>query len=100
MQTGQGWGTAESPQCGGIPVDTLANINWDEVNLDEWLAILASEGLYAGSGELDLESLTGVGSALDVGDRISAEQRTASRFEDIDIDRARRDAQEQLRGGY
>lgn len=99
-QTGQGWGSAESPECGGIPVAELASVDWESINLDEWLAILASEGLFAGEGGFDLDSLTGVGSALDIGDRQNAEDRTTSRFEDVDIDRARRDAQEQLRSSY
>lgn len=97
LQTGQGWGSAESPQCGGIPVDTLASIDWDAVNLDEWLAILASEGMYAGSGALDIESLTGVGTALDVGERTNTADRTMNRFDGIDIDQSRREAQDTLR---
>ena len=99
-QTGQDWGSAESPACGGIPVTELASVDWENINLDEWLGILASEGLFAGEGGFDLDSLTGAGSALDIGDRQDAADRTASRFEDVDIDRARRDAQEQLRSSY
>jgi conjugal transfer mating pair stabilization protein TraN len=99
LQTGQGWGSAKSPQCGGIPVETLAGIDWEAVNLDEWLALLSSQGMFAGDGNFDMESLTGMGSALDVGDRENSAERATKRFEDIDIDQARRSGQDQLRGG-
>lgn len=98
LQTGQGWGTAKSPQCGGLPVDQLASVDWSAINLDEWLAILSSQGLFAGDGAFDLSSLTGTDTALDVGERVDATERTLNRFEGTDIDTSRRDVQEQLRG--
>lgn len=96
-QTGASWGSAEAPLCAGIPVDTLQNIDWESINLDEWLGLLAQEGLYNGAGNFSMDSLTGAGSAFDVGGRLNTEDRTMERFNEVDIDGARQDAQGDLR---
>ncbi len=38
-QLGMSWGGAKAPQCEGIPLDRLADIDWTQINLDEWLAL-------------------------------------------------------------
>ena len=45
-QLGRGWGEADAPDCTGIAVSDFGRVDWDRVNLDEWLAILAETGLY------------------------------------------------------
>ena len=44
LQTSEPWGEAESPNCAGIPVETLENIDWTKIDLSEWVAILSSTG--------------------------------------------------------
>jgi hypothetical protein len=40
-----GWGTPQRPNCGGIGIGELANVDWDRVDLSEWEAILFEAGL-------------------------------------------------------
>lgn len=97
-QLGMGWGDPENPDCGGIPIASLDQVNWDNVNLDEWLGILQSQGMYKGAMDFDLESITGTGSHLDVdGNRNDAIERTLGRFEDTDLDEFRANARDELR---
>jgi conjugal transfer mating pair stabilization protein TraN len=97
-QLGMSWGSPESPNCGGIPIASLDLVNWDNVNLDEWLGILQSNGLYKGTMDFDLESITGTGSHLDIdANRNDAIDRTLGRFEDTDLDEFRANARDELR---
>lgn len=96
-QVGPSWGSAESPSCDGIPVARLDQVDWDRVNLDEWLGILAKEGLYKGSADFDITSLTGYDSHLNTDDRLDAIDRTQLRFDDIDVDQFRLDARDEMR---
>ncbi|MDF5446992.1 conjugal transfer protein TraN, partial [Vibrio parahaemolyticus] len=38
-QLGQNFGDPKNPQCEGIPLDKIAEIDWSKINLDEWLGI-------------------------------------------------------------
>jgi hypothetical protein len=40
-----GWGTAREPNCAGIALGELANVDWERVDLSEWEAILFEAGL-------------------------------------------------------
>lgn len=92
-QLGLGWGVADNPQCGGIPLDKLSDVDWNQVNLDEWLGILQANGQFADPSTLNLDSLTGAGSAFDVdGTRLNAAERAQGRLEGNDLDKVRQDA--------
>ncbi|MBN6748222.1 conjugal transfer protein TraN, partial [Acidithiobacillus sp. PG05] len=43
-----GYGTPQDPQCGGFTVQQLAAVDWSEVSLAQWQALLQSAGLIAG----------------------------------------------------
>ena len=43
-----GYGTPHDPQCGGFTVQQLAEVDWSEVSLAQWQAMLQSAGLIAG----------------------------------------------------
>jgi conjugal transfer mating pair stabilization protein TraN len=95
--SGLGWGSAENPSCGGIPLDTLDSVDWDNINLDEWTAMLQKEGLYQGASDnLSLEALTGEGSALPGstkgGERDDLFERTEKRSDGIDFEDQKFDA--------
>ena len=96
-QLGMDYGSAKNPQCGGIPLSQLEQINWDEVDLDEWTAILQQHGRLGDMSGLSLDQLTGSGSTF-AGDqgRLSADDRTIQRFEGIDGDQARKDSRETI----
>ena len=92
-----GFGTPKNPQCGGIAIEDIEKIDWENVNLDEWLAILQQNGVFPNPNNLDISSLTGQGSALDHdGTRKDAVERNLERLEGIDLDQQRIDAGESL----
>ena len=95
-QLGRNFGSARNPECGGIPLDQIADIDWERVDLDEWLGILQANGQFPSSHEdLNLETLTGAGSPFNTdGDRLSAGDRAAARLDGIDVDAKRREAME------
>ncbi len=65
-QLGLSWGTARHPSCTGIPVVSLEIIDWNLVDLSEWIAILSITGNnpQIDPALLDMENLTGTGNAL------------------------------------
>ncbi|MBO8267151.1 conjugal transfer mating pair stabilization protein TraN, partial [Proteus mirabilis] len=89
---GQSFGDPKNPQCGGIPLDKIAEIDWSKVNLDEWLGILQQNGKFPDPSSLNLDSLTGNGSDFNIdGSRKNTKERTLERLNGIDVDKARRD---------
>lgn len=58
------WGDPEHPNCGGIPLEAVAEINWDLINLDEWTALLVSTGNLPTADNIDMDTLTGAASRL------------------------------------
>ncbi|MCB5162655.1 conjugal transfer mating pair stabilization protein TraN [Marinomonas algarum] len=91
-QFGQDFGSAKNPSCGGITLDKISQIDWDKINLDEWLAILKQNGQFPDEG-ISMDSLTGSGSVFNIdGDRLPADQRALERLDGVDVDEKRRDA--------
>lgn len=96
-QFGQSFGPATNPSCEGIPLDKIAEVDWDRVNFDEWLAILQQNGQFPNGKEITMDSLTGSGNVFNTkGDRLPADQRAMKRVEGIDIDSKRFQAMEQI----
>lgn len=96
-QLGRGWGESDDPDCSGIAVEDFSRIDWEQVNLDEWLAILAETGHYPPLTDLDLEQLTGTGSEYDIANqREDAAERSNNRADGLDSDAARWDAENEL----
>ncbi|MBU2952248.1 conjugal transfer mating pair stabilization protein TraN [Marinobacter sp. F3R08] len=80
----KGMGEARNPYCAGIPLDDLAELDWDRIDLTEWTGLLALEGaLKTGPEDLTFDALTGSGSAFAMpemlGDRDDSVQRTIDR---------------------
>jgi hypothetical protein len=77
--------------------DCFGRVDWDRVNLDEWLAILAETGHFPTLDSLNLDALTGTGSELDVsGNRPDAAARSQIRSDGLDSDAARWQAETEL----
>jgi conjugal transfer mating pair stabilization protein TraN len=96
-QLGRGWGEADQPDCTGISVADFGRVDWNRVNLDEWLAILAETGHFPSLDNLDLDALTGNGSEFDLsGARPDAAARSQNRSDGLDTDAARREAETEL----
>ncbi|MBE4230947.1 conjugal transfer mating pair stabilization protein TraN [Vibrio parahaemolyticus] len=91
-QLGLNFGDARAPQCGGIPLDRIADIDWSKVNLDEWLGILQQNGKFPDPTSLNLDALTGAGSDFNIdGTRQDASKRVMERLEGINVDKIRND---------
>ncbi|GIB31903.1 conjugal transfer protein TraN [Vibrio cholerae] len=97
-QMGLSWGTAQNPNCTGLAIDQMDKIDWDLVNLDEWIGILVKTGNFTTQGDINIDALTGAGSNLnykaDGVDRLNVLESNKQRLEDIDIDEVRRAAYE------
>ena len=85
-QLGMDFGTPEVPQCSGIKVADMDKVDWNQVNLDEWLGILAQTNHLPTAGNaasmLNLDQLTGTGSRLNpqkYGASTSSRQDTLTR---------------------
>ncbi|WP_275261704.1 conjugal transfer mating pair stabilization protein TraN [Citrobacter freundii] len=91
-QLGLNFGDARAPQCGGIPLDRIADIDWSKVNLDEWLGILQQNGKLPDPASLNLDALTGAGSDFNIdGTRQDASERIMERLKGINVDKIRND---------
>lgn len=62
-QLGLGLGSAKNPNCDGIPLDRVDEIDWNAINWEEWIDILKAEG-YLGRDDLNI-NLTGDDSLFD-----------------------------------
>lgn len=96
-QLGRSFGDAESPECSGLTIQDVANLDWDRINLDEWLGILQSTGNWKAAGDLDINALTGPGSTFDLGSRVDAEERAINRLEQTDVDSKRIELESEYR---
>lgn len=96
-QLGMSYGDPEDPQCGGFDVAQIALIDWDQIDLSEWMGILAANGHFPDASQLNIPFLTGAGTTLDLGARVDAEERAMERLKDADIDQARLDVSRNYR---
>lgn len=98
-QLGLSWGEAENPECGAIPVDQLANVDWSRVNLDEWIGILAATGNLNTLTNINMDSVTGSGNFMNIdGQREDTAARTVNRLNGIDTFEVKQDASNELFG--
>ncbi|MFA0393501.1 conjugal transfer protein TraN [Vibrio sp. 10N.222.54.A1] len=96
-QMGLSWGTTKNPNCQGLALEDIDKVDWDLVNLDEWTAILLETGNMPTQGDINIEALTGLGSPLNTSEtspRQNTLEETKERFENIDVDEAKREAYE------
>jgi len=87
-QLGIGWGEASSPNCGGLTLTQISDINWSTINLSEWISIEESAGVIPSATSLNSVSLTGSGSplqAVDTSTRVDAITRSEARTSGIDV---------------
>ncbi|AUI88818.1 hypothetical protein BS333_20805 (plasmid) [Vibrio azureus] len=98
-QMGLSWGSAKNPNCSGLSIEDIGNVDWDQVNLDEWVGILIETDNFIQDDVIDIERLTGRGSLLNYGETPETErqnvlEKNTERFDAIDVDEVRRDAYE------
>ncbi|MBT4862685.1 MAG: conjugal transfer mating pair stabilization protein TraN [Gammaproteobacteria bacterium] len=86
------YGSVKNPDCGGIDMSEIASIDWSQIDLSEWTAILKLTDVAPDIATMNLETLTGSGSDLNIdGTRLNAGDRAVQRFDGLDIDEIRID---------
>jgi conjugal transfer mating pair stabilization protein TraN len=100
-QTGNAdpWGTPEAPQCAGLDMSEVTNVDWTKVDLGEWTALLAEHDVLPNPADMDIDSITGSGNVLnrvpeDGSVRSDAAERALERMGEADVDEIRRGLQE------
>lgn len=93
------WGTPEDPICGGLDIGEVAQVDWTQVDLGEWTALLAQHNVLPDASEMDLDSITGAGNVLnrlseDDENRQNAADRLLNRVGNSDIFEIRHELQE------
>lgn len=63
-QLGRGWGTPKDPDCSGITLEELVRLDWNQIDLGEWMDILKITDNMPGMKDLSLDGMTGEGSYL------------------------------------
>lgn len=83
------WGGPESPNCSGISIKDLNKIDWNKVDLTEWIAILSSTGNMPSPNVSDMmdqyssDAISGSDSTIaNEAARDNVEERTMKRLED------------------
>ncbi|WP_028865110.1 conjugal transfer protein TraN [Psychromonas aquimarina] len=94
-QMGLDWGSPENPNCSGLELNDVEDVNWDNVNLDEWIGILVSTGNFTDQANINIDSLTGSGSYITSGqDRPNVSEVNIDRAESVDADEIKREVYE------
>lgn len=81
-QVGRPWGKAQDPNCLGLTGPDLARVDWNQVNLDEWIGLLNLAGKYPTQKTMTADGVTGSGSPwnFDNNGRPDVIQRTQDRL--------------------
>lgn len=92
-----GFGSPKHPKCAGVPLEKVGQIDWNRVNLDEWIAILEQNGQLPNEQNINIDKLTGKGSKLDInGDRLNSIDRIKDKIKDIDVDGLRTESNQSI----
>lgn len=102
-QTGVSWGSAQNPKCEGLTVAQMQAVDFDAIDLGEWLDILMDSGVIPDGAAITADLLTGSGhsfaGALPAGHtRQNALDRTLGRTDALDIEGIGQAAREGLQG--
>lgn len=101
-----GFGSAKSPKCGGLTVEQVAALDWENIDLSEWIGMLETEDLMPSIDNLTMDGMTGSGNVFDVDDgqfvedRSSVEDRTQSRMNGLPVDDIRQETSGDLDFAY
>ena len=94
------YGDIKHPDCSGIPINRLSEVDWNKVNLDEWVAILQITNRLPTAGNaadmLNLDKLTGQGSHFNIdGTRANTLDRNVQRLAPVDVNSIRQQSESQ-----
>lgn len=94
-QVGRDFGSSENPQCGGFSIEEVANLDWDQIDLSEWIGMLDQHDLMPNANNISEHSVTADNAFNFEGDRSTATERTHARFEDLNPDEVWQSADDQ-----
>jgi conjugal transfer mating pair stabilization protein TraN len=99
-QLGMSWGSAKNPNCQGLAIAEFSKVDWDKVDLSEWLGILIETDMLPDAGTITPEALTGMGRDIAAGmpsePRMTTPDRTLERLKDIQFDNWMNTAKDEL----
>jgi len=99
-QLGIEYGDVKNPTCEGINPDQMAQMDWEMVDLSEWIGMLQIGDRLPTVNTVSIEDLTGTGSQLKISDsdtRANTLDRNIERLKGIDPDEMKKDAEQELR---
>jgi len=99
-QLGLGWGEVETPSCEGITPDQMAQMDWNRVDLSEWIGMLSMADRLPTMNTVSMDHLTGEGSRLQISEsetRLNTLDRNLERFKDFDPDEVKKKAEQEMR---
>ena len=92
-----GFGIPKNPKCTGVLLDKIDRVDCSRIDLSEWIALLRITRNLPTDETVNLESLTGKGSKLDVdGNRLNTLDRVMERLEGSEIDNMRSEASKRM----
>lgn len=100
-QLGMSFGEPETPTCEGLTPTQLGQLDWDKIDLSEWVGMLSMAGRLPTPSASSLEQLTGSGSSLgnvfDSSERKNTLDRNIERLNGVDVDAARLKAEQEIK---
>jgi hypothetical protein len=99
-QLGKDWGDAENPDCSGLSIEDLGKLDWDQIDLSEWIGIMNLTGHYPVVEGMNLDRLTGKDSTLSIGGtRSNTLDRNLERSKDMNFLDTRKTFEDEIRTG-
>lgn len=101
QQLGVGDYDPEKPDCSGLSISQLSSIDWNQIDLSEWLDILMITGHFPirNNRNPTMDNLTGTGSFLNYDEndpRPDLADRTRQRIEPLNLDEIRSKATREI----
>lgn len=87
QQLGISWGTdPKNPDCRGLTLEEFGRIDFTKIDLSEWIGSLYEAGLLPTVDSVDIDSITGSGSVLNInGDRQNSLERFQNGVDGVDV---------------
>lgn len=82
-QLGLSWGSPKQATCEGLSPEQLTAVDWNKVDLSEWLGILSTTGHLPDASTVSGDAITRMNVFNFDGSRLSVQDRTAKRLDGL-----------------
>ncbi|HBC3733840.1 TPA: conjugal transfer mating pair stabilization protein TraN [Escherichia coli] len=98
-QLGLNWGNnSKNPDCRGLTLDEFGKIDFNKIDLSEWIGSLYEADLLPTPDDISLDSITGKGSVLNIdGTRKNSLERFESGIDGVDVQGTKETLKEKMR---